>query len=228
MNRWIANLLGLFAIGVCIALMWALLAWGQAGKALAASVSSLPTITAKLNQALDTVNHSCAPGPCGTLANVDKLTVKIGDLAVTSQRQVAQSSAIVTAAAANLNKAGDSVTELTGHLNKTADAATGLTVALTGDANEAKTTIATFPPLVAAYTQSGNDLDALLKDRAIHDTLTDLQVTTQNIGGIASDLRQVSDKETVEFLKPTPWWKWPFKRAGQFIDIGAAVARNIP
>jgi len=221
MNRWILNTLGIaliLTLGVIGRGFWR---WGSAAPDLA------PTLT-KLNQALDTVNHSCAPGPCGTLANVDKLTVKIGDLAVTSQRQVAQSSAIVTAAAANLNKAGDSVTELTGHLNKTADAATGLTVALTGDANEAKTTIAGFQPLVAAYTQSGNDLDALLKDHAIHDTLTDLQVTTQNIGGITSDLRQVSDKETAEFLKPVPWWKWPFKRAGQFIDIGAAVARNIP
>ena len=113
-------------------------------------------------------------------------------------------------------------------LYKTTDAATGLTMALTGDATEAKTTIAAAQPLLASYTQSGNDLDALLKDHAVRDTITDVEFTTQNLAGVTNDLRRVADKETEEFLKPVPWWKWPIKRAGQVWDIGAAVARHTP
>ncbi len=228
MNRWILNTLGIaliLTLGVIGRGFWR---WGSAAPDLA------PTLT-RMNATLDLIDRPCASVdakgkllPDGPICEIDQMIHDVRKITTSSGKQVEQTGQLINAATGNLNKAGDSVTELTEHLNKTADAATGLTVALTGDANEAKTTIAGFQPLVAAYTQSGNDLDALLKDHAIHDTLTDLQVTTQNIGGITADLRQVSDKETAEFLKPVPWWKWPFKRAGQFIDIGAAVARNIP
>jgi hypothetical protein len=105
MNRWILNILGICSICAVCAIAWAALAVGRMAESI--KVPDLNASVAKVNQALDTVNHSCSPGPCGTLANVDKLTVKVGDLAVTSQMQVAQTGTLVTSTAHNLDTVGD-------------------------------------------------------------------------------------------------------------------------
>ena len=98
------------AVGVLSFPMYrAVTAWGNAAPAATFE---------KLDAALDTVNRPCSPGPCGTLANVDKAVVKVGDILVTSQMQerdvakaAQQNMAAVNTLSVHLNTATDALAE---------------------------------------------------------------------------------------------------------------------
>jgi ABC-type transporter Mla subunit MlaD len=145
-----------------------------------------------------------------------------------SGKQVQQTGQLIDATTANMNTVGDTIKETAGHVNKTVDAATGTLTAATDTLGEGKRTIAAAQPLLEAYTRSGEDLDALLKDRAIHETLDNVRAVTQNAEGVTFDLRQAADKATADYLRPVPWWRVPLQKGGQIIDITAAVARHTP
>jgi hypothetical protein len=170
-----------------------------------------------------------------TASNLDRATGAWADSAkaqaaaiqdVTLAMQGTMSSVDLTLASVRSNS--DALNGEIGALHKTTDAATGSLKALTETVQTANGTIAAGKPLLEAYTRSGNDLDALLKDDAIHRTLNYTADTMGDFHAITFDFARVTHAETERFLKPVPWWKWPLARAGQFIDIGAAVARNMP
>ena len=183
----------------------------------------------RLNATLDAINAPCTgfhgSSTCGVLAQAAQTEKNIGIVAGQAALQVRQTGTLIQASTANLDKAGKSVTDLTTHLTRTADAATDLTQELT-------TTIRTVNdrtgPLLDAYTQSGNDLDALLKDHAVHETLDNVNDLTQNMAGVTLDLRKASDKATADYLRPVKWYMQPVRRFGEIWDIGAAVARHTP
>jgi ABC-type transporter Mla subunit MlaD len=79
------------------------------------------------------------------------------------QQQVAQTQPLITAAAQNLNLAGDAVKDTAGHLSKTADAATVAIQTVTIDAKTANDLLVQLRPLIASYTATGNDLDTTIK-----------------------------------------------------------------
>ncbi len=219
MNRWIVNALGLAGIAVLLILGWAGFQLGAAAIVLRADLPDLAPTVARLDQALDTINHPCAPGPCGTLANIDKLAVKVGDLAVTSQRQEAQVGLLVTATAHNLDTVGDSVKQVAGSLSGTATAATGLLDQGQADLVTANRAIADLRPLLNHSDAAVTDLDALIENQAITATLVNFQNMTEQGAGILGDVRQ----ETDEMVKPKSRGQRIYGYAPTTLKLGAEV-----
>jgi ABC-type transporter Mla subunit MlaD len=195
---------------------------------LTATVAKLNGTLDKGNQALDTINAPCIGNqPCrGTLGSINKAIMKIGDMAVTSQRQVAQTGALVTATAQTMTQAGESIKDVSGRLSGTADAATGLLSAGQTDLQTARPSIAALQPLLAHTDAVIGHADERIQ--AFAPLETNLQNLTGHLSGIAFDAQQVADAETKRYFAPVKWYLWPVKRIGQVWDIGAAVARNVP
>lgn len=230
MNRTLANLLGLVSIIAVCAVAWAAISVALLADSARLSLPDLSPSVTKLNQALDTVNHPCAPGPCGTLATVNKLTVKVGDLAVTSQLQEAHVGQLVTATAHNLDRAGDSVQQVASALSGTATAATGTLQQARVNLVSMDADLTAARPLIDAYTQSGRDLDGILTDNRAHiaSTLANVDGMAASGNGILGDARKVSDKLTNDFVAPKPWWKKIGPSLSDVWDYGALVARHTP
>lgn len=129
---------------------------------------------------------------------------------------------------ASVRTDADAIHGAVNSISATADAATGTLTAATETIGEGKRTIASLQPLVASYTRSGDDLDALLKDEAIHRTLTNVADTTQNLNGIVADGRVVSDKLTKDFVTPKRWYQNIGPKLSDLWDYGALVARHTP
>ena len=188
-------------------------------------VGDLAGTTDRINTTLDLINRPCtakdAGGkalPCGTLAQVNKAVVKMQDMSVTMQRQVAQSSTLVDSAAGAINSAASDV-----H-----------TMARDGSATlrTANTSIAAFQPLAASLTRNSDDLNGsihrfntLLDSKDLADGLHNVASMTGSGAGILADGKQVADKAREDYLKP----KTPWMRVGtttlDLIHLGAWVTR---
>lgn len=185
--------------------------------------ADLSPLIAKAGVALDTINHGCAPGPCGTLANVDKAVVKLGDIAVTSQKQVQQSGVLITAAADNINSVGSHVSGVVDSLKETANAATGTLKAGQTDLETANQTIAALQTLVGHADKSVEDFDALLDSpdvtrflKSSADTSQQFSLIATQGAFIAGDIHREADLITA----PKPWWK----KLGDYSTTGVNVA----
>ena len=170
-----------------------------------------------------------------TLINLDKGTAvwaasakdqagAVRDLATDAHGTLSE----VNGVALSLHGSADALHTELDSLHKTTDQTTALAAALTADAETANQTIAAAQPVLAGFTRDSDDLDALLKDNAIHQTFTSAAATLDNANGILADGRKVADKATADFLKPVPWWKQPLAKGGALIDITAAIARHTP
>lgn len=170
-----------------------------------------------------------------TLVNLDKGTAvwaasaktqaeAVTDLATDAHGTLSELNGV----AESLHGSADSLHAELDSLHKTTDQTTALAAALTTDAQTANTTIAAAQPVLAGFARDSDDLDALLKDQAIHQTLTSAAATLDNANGILADGRKVADKAAADFLKPIPWWKQPLAKGGELIDITAAIARHAP
>ena len=173
--------------------------------------------------------------PCGTLAEVATSVVKAGDAVVQTQLVERATTPHVTsamdqfgAAAVHLSGTADNLSITAQSLTGTADAATGTLTAATDTLGEGKRTIAAAQPLLAAYTQSGNDMDALLKRKAIGDLLDNLAGVTAHGNAIAGDFQQVADKARADYLRPVPWYMQPLKKSSDVLDIAGLLSRHIP
>lgn len=177
---------------------------GDAAAALTAQLNAKDSPFAKLGATLDALIAPCKDfqgdyvcGPIPQLAQTEK---NLGIVAAKAAQQVQQTGALIQASTANLNRAGDSVTELTAHLSKTADAATDLTQGLTADTRTLDSTLSATQPILASLSRDSDDLDALLKDGAIHQTLNNLQGMTASSNSILADAHVWSHP----FLNPEP------------------------
>ena len=225
MNRFlqislaVASLVVAAAISfACWRLSVALDKWGDGGAAAFAG----------LNQALATVNRGCAPGPCGSLANIDKTVIKVGDAIVTTQIQERAATPHVTAAM-------DQFADAAQHLSKTSDALTvtaqgaSATLATTND------TIRGLQPLEAslnataeASTRTIDSLDARISSPVIDRILGHVDSTTGHVDDVAGNAAKVSDKLTTDYLAPVPWYRKITRVGGDLLDIGGAIARQVP
>jgi hypothetical protein len=95
--------------------------------------------------------------------------------------------------------------------------------------------IAATKPLLEASTATigrlgvaSDDLDTLLKRKAIGDLLDQFAGIATHGNAIAGDFQQVADKARADYLRKTPWYLQPVKRAGDIMDISAAIARHTP
>jgi hypothetical protein len=75
---------------------------------------------------------------------------------------------------------------------------------------------------------ASDDLDALLKRKAVGEILDNMAGITVHGNAIAGDFQQVADKARADYLRPVPWYMQPVKRAADIMDISAAVARHTP
>ncbi len=182
------------------------------------------------NQILVAVDQwgDSAPDLKPTLDEVNKAAVKIGDEIVTTQLQERSTAPHITAAVDALKESAVHLSGTADSLSKTAAAGTGTLNAATEAIGEGQRTIAAAQPLLAAYTQSGYDLDAILKRKAIGDILDNAAGLTAQGNAISADFRQVADKAREDYLRKVPWWEKPIKYSGDIIDISAAIARHAP
>jgi hypothetical protein len=233
MHRWIVTIAIVTALGLTV--------WGGFGlnAHLIAAVDkwgdSNPTATlGKLNSTLDAINAPCSgfhgSTTCGPIAQLSQTEKNIGIVAAKSAQQVQQSGVLIQATASTLTKAGDSVALLSNHLDKTADALTetaqGASVAL-GTANSS---IAALLPLESAYTATGQDLDAVIRENSpsLHASLVNVAGMTDNGNGILVDLRKMSDKAEHDLDAPKPWWERGLAAGNDLVRAGCLITGRCP
>lgn len=182
----------------------------------------------RLNSTLDIVNHPCAPGPCGTLANVDKLVVKVGDIAVDTQKQVRQTGVLINTASQSLTSTSQTLNAQLSHMGPLLDSARAASDALPVTLQHVNTAVDGITPVLASTDGAVGDFRRFLTAPALIGTLNNVDSMTGSWAGVSGDLRKVADKTTADYLRPVPWYLWPVKRGGELLDIGAAVARHAP
>lgn len=192
---------------------------------LAGVVTQVNATVATANATLGEVNRPCRGSSCGTLANVEKLTTKLGDVAVDTQRQVQQTGVLINAASTSLTATSETVQAQLSHVGPLLDAgraaAEAGTVAVAGLQVDAH-------GLLVNGSGAITDARSFINQPALGATITNVAAVTGSTAAITEDLRKVADKTTADYLRPVPWYLWPLKRSGEILDIGAAVARHTP
>jgi uncharacterized phage infection (PIP) family protein YhgE len=196
MNRFLQTALAILALVCSIAI-------GGVGFAAYGVVGKLGTSLDKLNLALDTVNRPCAPGPCGTLANADKMIIKVGDAIVTTQIQE-------RATAPHVIAAMDTFRDAAIHLSGTADSLSGTAAALTGTARAATATIGTAGTTIAALQPLVGHVDSAVTslDTSLQTSLLDMDAVLQHTEAITSSAAKVSDhfEKMIDAPKKHTFW----------------------
>lgn len=195
---------------------------------LNAKIPDLNPTVAKANATLNIINHSCSPGPCGTLANVNKLVVKVGDIAVDTQTQVRQSGKLINAASSGLSSVSD-------HLNTTLSVADNQLTHVGPLLDSARTATDSISPTLGklgltidASTQTIKDADARINDPNIAEIVKQWAAMSTSAAGLMADGKKVTDKATADYLSPKPWWRKLGAYAGDTYDYGALFARHTP
>ena len=111
----------------------------------------------------------------------------------------------------SLRASSDALPPVIRHIGEDADILTDSASAITVNANGGVT-----------------DFRRFITAPALADTVNNAASITGSAAGIMADGRKLADHYTEQDLKPAPWWKKPFVKGGQIIDIGAAVARHLP
>ncbi len=174
-------------------------------------VRTLDRTLAQANVALATVNRSCAPGPCGTLAAFTKAVTKGGDAIATSQIQERQITPHVIAAMDSLRTIAPHVDQTVDALGATSDAATVSLRSISEEiapvlksANEATQDLDAsakgLQPDEVAMQRSMEDFDSLLRSPAIPATLEETQRVVGNLDATTTDFQE----KFHAFLFPAP------------------------
>jgi hypothetical protein len=220
MNRTILNLLGLAGIAALSLIGWAAFGLHQTEDAISdaaksgkitVQIDTSPKVTERLVKLFDAANPaiSKADTAFGNLADAS------GDWSDASKQQARDVRALLAAG----GRAVDAVTEDAKALKGTATGATVLLATANTDLVTAQPALAALPPLLTAYTQSGNDLDALLRDKAITATLTNVQAMTAQGAGILGDVRQETDSMVAPKSRGQRIWGY----APTTVKLGAEV-----
>jgi len=198
----------------------------QTGKTLDAANGAIQGVDSTIANLNRPCKGKAGPDACGTLAQINKTDIDIGEAVITMQRQVAQTGKLTAAAATTLqttaNRASGALTALTG----TAKAATETLHGASLDLEAVNDSIQVTKPLIEASAKTVQDYGAIAP--YLKQSMVNMQGITLHFNAIAGDAQQVSDKETKDFLKPVKWYMRPVKRFGEFWDITAAVARHTP
>lgn len=239
MNRWIANGIGLSAMGALCICGWAFYQVGSLAHDNRANVlattgaikiatdpkgAGLPTIFNESRDVTIALLRPCKaglPASCGLIPAIGQVATATGSTTASIGQQIAQTQPLLQNAAA-------AVTATAGNLNKTIDAATETALQARADLNTLNDSLGATGPLLEAYTQSGRDLNAILERPAIGQLLDSSAAVTQNAAGISADGKKITDKLTSDYLSPQPWWKKVGRFAGDTYDYGALFARHTP
>ena len=226
----------LTAIALCGFACWGIGALVSAGRQVAAdSQATLRAATAAEGLVgaaavnLNTeITRPCrgpkGPDACGLLAQVKKVAIDSGDAVVTAQLQVKQTSQLIASTTVDLDSAAADI-------HQTAIAVSGTAQAGTSFLNVLANPDSGLPAAVNAYTESGNDLDALLKKKAVSDFVDNLAPLSANLAAgtatadkMLATADQVETKATSDYLHPS---KNPLKRTWQAIEPFSVAAAKI-
>ena len=213
------------AITIASAALLGLAVWGCFGlnHHLIVALDKWGNAAPDLKPTLDAIS-----GPRGTLHEVNKAAVKIGDAIVQTQLVERATTPHVTTAMDQFGAAAVHLSGTADALSKTASAGAQTLNALTVDEIALKQPIESANYVILKAGNSVDDFDALLKRKAIGDVLDNLAGATGQGNAILGDFRQVADKARADYLKPVPWYMQPIHRAGDIMDISAAIARHTP
>ena len=213
------------AIAIASAALLGLAVWGCFGlnRHLIVALDKWGNAAPDLKPTLEAIS-----GPRGTLHEVNKAAVKIGDAIVQTQLVERATTPHVTTAMDQFGAAAVHLSGTADALSKTASAGAQTLNALTVDEIALKQPIESANYVILKAGNSVDDFDALLKRKAIGDVLDNLAGATGQGNAILGDFRQVADKARADYLKPVPWYMQPIHRAGDIMDISAAIARHTP
>lgn len=250
MNQWrpiticavLAALIGISVWGLCGLTQHAIIAFdsitaaAQQSSALVAEnrkqvhegIGSVLAETRDVTIALLDKGRPGKPETMGLIPAVRQVVRDTGSAVQTMQQQVAQTQPLIVNAATGIKDvSGEAVTLL-----RTSNTAVG---ALNDPQTGLRPLLGHADALVVASTGTVTDINATLQSKAVKDAAADFARTmkftadmSESGAGIMADARRVSDKETADFMKPVKWYMQPIKKAGDIIDIGAAVARHTP
>lgn len=221
----------LITSGIVLAALLGLTVWGCFGLNHAAIVAldkwgNAAPRPGNADAVLDHINRPCkgpsGPDACGTLAQINKTAIDAGDAIVRTQLIERNTAPHVTAAMDQFGTAAVHLSSTADSLAGTAHAATGTLDAATDTLGEGKRTIAAAQPLLASYTNAGDDLDALLKRKAIGEILDHAAGITGHAYAITGDMQRVSDDLTQRYFAPVPWWK----KVGPFAEFGVKAGNK--
>jgi hypothetical protein len=184
--------------------------------AVSSGATGLGGLVTKANTTLDAINRPCGEKingslqPCGMLASVNKSVTYLGDLTVTTQRQVDQSQALVTHSTALIDGMSGDIHTAVASLQTTSMALSGTANQATVDLQTANATIAGAQPLLShldevSVSANGSVLkfNALLDNPAIPSLLTSSESITASGAHIMQTTDAVETKLTQCTLHPT-------------------------
>lgn len=156
-----------------------------------------------LQATFQNLNRPCrgkaGPDACGTLAQINKTTIDVGDAVVTMQRQVAETGKLTDAAARGIARASND-------LHNTSVAAQGAVGSLKADLDAAKPAIVNLAALEAALTKDAATLQTT--EKSLNDSIApitaNLEKLTFHTAGIAEDTHKVTHHFEQEIDSPKP------------------------
>jgi hypothetical protein len=132
------------------------------------------------------------------------------------------------AALYTINDSAHTLNDNLAALHETEDAATALLRSTTIDVDYLGKPIQGLNGLVLNANDAADQVNQLLKRRAVEQTLDHLAGITAHLDGISADGQAVTDKLTTDFLAPKPWYRKAGRFASDAFDYGALAARHIP
>jgi hypothetical protein len=232
MNRYIANGIGLSAMGALCITGWAAYQVGATVREnraeIRTTVSSsrlgLADVFAESRDVTIALLKPCKagkPATCGMIPAAEQVAQNTGAAVSAIQTQVAQTQPLIQNAALAVQTTSE-------HLNKTVDAVTQTTLQARVDLVTLNDSIGATKPLLEAYTRSGVDLNGLLEGPALRSILSNTANMTGSGAGIMADGKKVTDQATADYLNPKPWYRKVGRYAGDAFDYGALFARHTP
>jgi hypothetical protein len=194
----------------------------DAGKKVGAAADGITATLAIVNRPCASVDEKGKLLLDGPICELDEAIHDVRKITTASGEQVKQTGLLISATAKMMDGAAGDVHTVSGALAGTANAATGTLTAATGTLDEGKRTIQAAQPLLVSYTRSGDDLDTLLKRKAIGDTLDSLAGITSHADAITGDAQRVSDDLTRRYFAPVPWWH----KVGPFAEFGVKAGNK--
>lgn len=202
----------------------------------------------KFNTLSTDVNTSQKTATTATVTNMNKIATSVTGVINKDGKKVGSFLDAGTTTIKSLGKTSDALRKqikpTAQSLQNAANSATGLTNQATATLKTTQTTILGLQPLETASTGEVNALHAttdtangLLANvnkqvtadsKPINSLLVHSAASMAHFDRISYDGQRVSDKLAADFLRRTPWWKWPIKEFGNTMDIGAAIARHTP
>jgi uncharacterized protein YukE len=171
-----------------------------------------------LNNTLTNINRPCkgkaGPDACGTLAQLNKTVIDIGNITVTAQTQVKQSATLIAQYGQMLNGIAQDIHGEMGEAQKATAALTGTAQAATKTLGTADSLISSEQPRVDAILaqtdtvlESGNEavrrFDAMLADPNLALTMKNVEGITATTNHMLFTADAVETKATKSYLHPS-------------------------